>query len=327
MVSPTTGGPNGPPVSLSPFAFSPMTPQPALSRRDFIARSAIATAALSLGAHSTFAAEPARKNRPIIAFSKPFQTYTAEQTADMVADIGWDGIECPVRAKGQIEPERAADELPAFVAALRRRNRDVYIATTDIVSVSQKHAETVLRAVAKNGIKRIRLGFYKYDLKRSPADQLREIAPVLKDIAAACKDLGLQAGFQNHSGRNYVGAPVWDVFSMIRDLDPAQLGMCFDIGHATIEGGLSWPIQAKLIAPYYTAVFVKDFNWKKTPEGGVESWCNLGDGMVNPAFFTELKKSAYAGPICQHHEYELGDTAAMIAHFKKDFAVLKTWLA
>ncbi|MBC7369858.1 MAG: sugar phosphate isomerase/epimerase [Undibacterium sp.] len=310
-----------------------MTP-PSLTRRDFLAHSALAAAlTLTLVSRAAFAAanpttNPTPSRSPIIAFSKPFQKFTAEQTADFVAAIGWDGIECPLRAKGQIEPERAADEVPLFAAALRRRNRDIYIATTDITSVSQKHTETVLRAVAKNGIKRIRLGFYKYDLKQSPADQHKEIAPALRDIAAACKDLGIQAGFQNHSGRNYVGAPVWDVFSIIRDLDPAHMGMCFDIGHATIEGGLSWPIEAKLIAPFYTAVFVKDFLWKKNAKGvWAESWCNLGEGMVNREFFTELKKSAYAGPICQHHEYELGDTATMTAHFKKDLAVLKTWLA
>ncbi len=310
---------------------------PALSRRDFLTSAAVATSALALGASSAFAAEtkaspaPAPKTTgksrfPIIAFSKPFQKLNAQQTADYITDIGWDGIECPIRAKGQIEPERAADEVPKFVEALRGRGKAIYIATTDVVSAAPQY-EAVLRTLSKNGIKRVRLGFWKYDLTKSPADQLKEIAPALKDIAAACKELGLQAGFQNHSGRNYVGAPVWDVFSIIRDLDPAHMGMCFDIGHATIEGGLSWPIEAKLIQPYYTAVFVKDFLWKKNAKGIWDAaWCNLGEGMVNQSFFTDLKKSPYNGPICQHHEYELGDEKQMTAHMKKDLAVLKTWL-
>jgi hypothetical protein len=72
---------------------------------------------------------------------------------------------------------------------------------------------------------------------------------------------------------------------------------------------------------------VKDFLWKKTPKGWDAAWCNLGDGMVNKAFFTELKKSAYAGPICQHHEYELGNDTEMAAHMRKDLQVLKSWLA
>lgn len=303
-----------------------MTPSP-LTRRTFLAQAAVASAALTLGARA--ATPPAAKPRfPLIAFSKPFQKLDAEQTAAYVAEIGWDGIECPIRAKGQIEPERAPELIPAFTAALRRRGLDLQLATTDITSITQKHAEATLRALAQNGIKRLRLGFWKYDLKRSPADQLKEIAPALRDLAAACLDLGLQAGFQNHSGRTYVGAPVWDVYSIIRDLDPAHMGMCFDIGHATIEGGLSWPIEAKLIAPFYTAVYVKDFLWQKNAKGQWDAaWCNLGDGMVSREFFTELKKSAYTGPISQHHEYDFGDQPTMTAHFKKDLAVLKTWLA
>ena len=300
---------------------------PLLTRRDFLATAAVAASVVALGTRPALAAEPAKARWPIIAFSKPFQKFDAAKTAAFVADIGWDGVEFPVRAKGQVEPEAAPDELPKFAAALRAGSRDIYIATTDITSIGQKHAETVLRTASKLGIKRIRLGVWKYDLTRSPADQLREIAPALKDIAAACKELGLQAGFQNHSGGNYVGAPIWDVFSIIRDLDPAHMGMCFDIGHATIEGGLSWPIEAKLIQPFYTAVYVKDFTWKKTAKGWAATWCNLGDGMVNPMFFKELKKSAYAGPIVQHHEYELGDESTMAAHMKKDLQVLKTWLA
>ena len=36
------------------------------------------------------------------------------------------------------------------------------------------------------------------------------LAGALADVAAACRDLGLQAGYQNHSGAEYVGAAVWD---------------------------------------------------------------------------------------------------------------------
>ena len=105
------------------------------------------------------------------------------------------------------------------------------------------------------------------------------------------------------------------------------MGTCFDIGHATIEGGLSWPIEARLMRPFYTAVFVKDFVWQKGPKGWRAEWCPLGDGMVHAEFFKTLKKSGYDGPISQHHEYELGKGAEMIQAMKKDLAVLKQWLA
>jgi sugar phosphate isomerase/epimerase len=184
-----------------------------------------------------------------------------------------------------------------------------------------------MRTMARLKIKRLRLGFFTYPPDRPPAERLKEIAPALKEIADACRDLGLQAGFQNHSGARYVGAPVWDIYSMIRSLDPRYIGFCFDIGHATVEGGLSWPIEARLAEPFYTAVMVKDFYWKKEASGWKDTWCPLGEGMVSRAFFDRLKQTAYRGPICQHHEYDLGDPAQMTARLQRDLKVLKKWLA
>jgi len=310
-----------------------------LTRRDFLAATAAATVTAALGTNLAaenaadrpipLIAPPASQvSRPIIGFSKPFQKLNATATAELVAEIGWDGIECPVRTKGQIEPAHAADLLPAYVDALRRQGHDVHLVTTEITSLATPHAESLLRTAAQLGLKRIRLGFLQYDAQRDIQQQLRELAPAFKDLAAACADLGLQAGYQNHSGADSVGGPVWDVFGLIRSLDPRHMGFCFDIGHATIEGGLSWPIEARLAEPFYTAVFVKDFSWEKHANGrSTPEWCPLGDGLVSPSFFERLKRSSFAGPISQHHEYEVGDDASMRAHFKRDLAKLKSWLA
>jgi sugar phosphate isomerase/epimerase len=106
-----------------------------------------------------------------------------------------------------------------------------------------------------------------------------------------------------------------------------HIGFCFDIGHATVEGGLSWPIEARLAEPFYTAVIAKDFYWMKGADGWKDTWCPLGEGMVSRTFFDRLKKSNYRGPICQHHEYELGDPRQMTARLQQDLKVLKEWLA
>ena len=269
------------------------------------------------------AAEPRFK---IIAFTKPFRTLGAAQTAELVADVGWDGVELPVRAKdGQITPDKVDDELPKFISALGERGREVSIVTTDITSVTPT-AEKVLRSVSRLGIKRYRLGSFQYAKDKSIPDQLKEVGARLRDLAALSKELGLKAGFQNHSGANYVGAPMWDVWTMIKDLDPNSIGICFDIGHATVEGGMAWSTHFRLAQPHLTAVFVKDFYWKKEAKDWKMAWCPLGEGMVKRDFFNRLKATDYAGPICQHHEYELGNATEMRVHFKKDLATLREWL-
>jgi len=299
-----------------------------LSRRDFVTRISLAGAATALGGSALLPVQAAAEAQrfKIIAFSKPFRTLNAAQTADLVADVGWDGVELPVRAKdGQITLDKVEEDLPKFVEALRARQREVSIVTTDITSVTPT-AEKVLRAASKLGIKRYRLGSTNYTKDKSIPEQLNEMGARLRDLAALNKELGMQAGYQNHSGANYIGAPIWDVWSMIKDLDPKAMGICFDIGHATIEGGLAWPTHFRMATPHLTAVFVKDFFWKKTGKDWRSTWCPLGEGMVQRDFFNRLKATSYAGPICQHHEYELGDDNEMRAHFKKDLATLREWL-
>jgi sugar phosphate isomerase/epimerase len=90
---------------------------------------------------------------------------------------------------------------------------------------------------------------------------------------------------------------------------------------------LSWPIQARLAEPRYSVVYVKDFRWEKQDKGWTSVWCPLGQGMVNKKFFATLAQSSYAGPIGQHHEYDLGKTMAEnVAHYKEDLRVLRGWL-
>ncbi len=300
---------------------------PELSRRDFVARVSIVGAAAALGSVALpIQAAAAEQRFKIIAFTKPFRTLNAAQTAELVADVGWDGVELPVRAKdAQITPDKVEEELPKFVEALRARQREVNIITTDITSVTPT-VEKVLRTASKLGIKRYRLGQANYVKDKSIPEQLTEFGARLRELAALNKELGIQGGFQNHSGANYIGAPIWDVWTMIKDLDPKAMGFCFDIGHATIEGGLAWPTHFRMATPHLTAVFVKDFFWKKAGKDWKALWCPLGEGMVSRDFFNRLKATNYSGPICQHHEYELGNETEMRAHFKKDLATLREWI-
>jgi sugar phosphate isomerase/epimerase len=300
------------------------------TRRNFLQTSALATAALSTVGSQSHGAASGTGGAPwkIIAFSKPFASLSPEETADLVADIGWDGIECPVRAKaGHIAPERVEEDLPKMVEALKKRGKEVSIVTTEITKVDPL-AEKVLRTMANLGIKKYRLGFTKYAKDKPVPETVKEVGAALKDLASLNRELGLQGGWQNHSGADYVGASLWDLYIMMRDLDPKHIGVCFDIGHATLEGGLSWPVQARLMEPYYVAVFLKDFYWEKTEKGWSPRWCNFGEGSVQKSFLTNLKKSSFAGPLCQHHEYkDLGTGPQMIANMKKDLAKLREWLA
>jgi sugar phosphate isomerase/epimerase len=214
-----------------------------------------------------------------------------------------------------------------MVEALKKRQRRLVILTTDVQDASNPLNQRVLRAASKVGLKHYRLGFFRYREDRSIPDQLNEIKVQLRDVAALNQELGLCAGFQNHSGRDYVGAPVWDIYELIKDFDRQQIGVHFDIGHATIEGGNAWRTNARLMTPLFSAVYVKDFAWQKLGESWKSEWCPLGQGMISRSFIATLKKSPFRGPISQHHEYPLGAQKEMITAMQKDLATLKSWLA
>jgi sugar phosphate isomerase/epimerase len=295
-----------------------------LTRRDFITRLSAAAATLPL-APSLWAADSPGEY-PIIAFSKAFQHLNYEDTADLVADVGWSGIECTVRKGGHVVPERVEDDLPKMVEALKKRGRAVTMMATDILTADEPLTGRGLRTAAKLGIRYYRLKGQAYRADQTLPAQIQQRKTELRDLAAFSRELGVCGGFQNHSGSNLIGAPVWDIYELIKDLDPRAMGICFDIGHATIEGGYAWPLHARLMAPFFAVVYVKDFLWQKVRNNWEAAWCPLGDGMINRSFFKFLKQTSFRGPISQHHEYEIGRGKAMVTAMKKDLQTLQSWL-
>jgi sugar phosphate isomerase/epimerase len=298
------------------------------SRRRFLASSAVGVLAGTAGGRAVAATPPAARSYPLIGFTKPFADLSFDATADLVAEVGWDGVEVAVRegSSTHIAPARVEEDLPRMVEALGKRAKQLAIVTTSVVALDSA-GERVLKATAAAGIPRVRLGFLKYPQDGDPAKRVADLHAALADVAAACRDLGLQAGYQNHSGAGYVGAAVWDLHEALADLDPKHVGGCFDIAHATVEGGLAWPLHARLMADRFVAIFCKDFFWEKTDAGQKLRWCPFGEGVVPRSFFEWLKTTSFSGPISQHHEYgSLGKGPGMRAQLQRDLDRLRGWL-
>jgi len=262
-------------------------------------------------------------------FTKPIQDLSFEQTASFCTDVGWDGIELALRAGGHVLPERVDEDLPKMVAALRARGRDVMVLATDIRGGKETLTEAVLRAAARSNIRLYRLATLRYRENASIAQQIVELRAQLKDLAALNKSLGVTGLLQNHSGNGYVGSAVWDIYSLIENIDPRELGVHFDIGHATVESGLSWPTAFALVKDRVGAAIVKDFTWKAAPNGGgTVEWCPIGKGMVNPKFFTQLRASGFAGPITMQYEYPFENPSieARMRALKADNEQLRAWI-
>lgn len=300
------------------------------TRRSLLQNASLLAGSLAASGLPT-AAAPAANARPnkLCFFTKHLQGLGFDDIAGLAAEMGVDGVESPIRPKGHIEPEKVEDELPRYVEALKKQNLEMSILTSGINEVSQEQrTEAVLRTAAKLGVKRFRMLYYKYDLDKPIWAQLQEVQPRLKDLIQLCQEIGIQPLFQNHSGKDYFGAPVWDIYSLMQAYPAEQFSFCYDIYHATVEGGMQWPLSAALTAGHWGAIYFKDFQWIGRKAEG----CPLGQGQVSPDFAKLLLKRGYTGPISLHVEYLKGDARdpAVLRQFReahvRDFAVLKQWM-
>lgn len=295
---------------------------PALNRRDFLTAAAVTASAIALG-KPVFAAEPAQESLrwPVCTFVKYLQTLSFEELARSISDMGFQGIEATVRTAGQILPDEATDKLPQLVEALKAHQLEVTIMASSINRADGPWAEEVLRIASKLGIKRYRMDYYRYDLKKPVAPQLRELKAVAKDLAALNQDLGIQGIYQNHAGANYVGATLWDLHFLLEDIPREQIGIAYDTQHTAVECGQSWPTVWNLVQPHLAAIYVKNARWiGRKPEG-----IPLGDeGVVDPRIFKMIKDSNFQGPISLHVEYlPKGNIAENLAAIRQDFGSLK----
>ncbi len=171
-------------------------------------------------------------------------------------------------------------------------------------------------------------------------NRLLELKTRVGALAGMNKRYNVCAMYHNHSG-SMVGASLWDLWMVLREFDSQWVGSNFDVGHATVEGGLGgWVVTTRLMSPLMHGIAIKDFYWAKSAKGPWEPhWCPLGEGMVDfKAYFAMLKHANFSGPVQLHFEYPLGgaDTGAttlslpkatVLAAFRRDLARLRGWLS
>ena len=309
-----------------------------LSRRSLF-RSAALLGAAGAGAVRA-ASEPASSKLKVSIFSKHLQFLQGAELAQTAADIGFDGIDVTVRKGGHVDPARVRQDLPPLVAVIRNHGLEVPMITTDIVDADTPHTADILKAMAELGIRHYRWGGFKYNREQSLAKQLEDLKPRVAKLANLNSRHRVGAMYHTHSGIGLVGAPIWDLHEILTGLDPQAVGVNYDIGHATVEGGLGgWIDSFRITGPYLRGIAVKDFLWEKDAKGNWRpQWKPLGEGMASfPAFFEMVVAAHFSGPLQLHFEYPLGGAnegrrtltiprEEVFRAMKQDLRQLRSWL-
>jgi len=212
----------------------------------------------------TWSTESVRKPLPPVAlFDKVTHQagLSLEETAELVAASGVDGVDCAVRPRDRIEPERVREDLPRYEALLRARGKRVWLLTTAILGVETPHARTILETARAVGIRHYRLGFLRKASDRAVADQIRELRQQLRELVAWNRELGLCALLQNHSPSGpsqYLGGDLREMADLLEGFSPKTVAVAFDLGHALLVHGDDWSGHFERLRPHVGVVYVKD---------------------------------------------------------------------
>lgn len=284
-----------------------------MTRRDFVhAATALGAAAALPGAAKAqpIASAPARGIAPLAihVFSKHLQFLDYDRMAAVAAEIGFAGVDLTVRPGGHVEPADAARDLPRAAAALRRHGLATTMLTTAITRADDPHCDAVFGAARDAGFRHVRLGWYRYPPEDSVPDVIAALEPQAAALTPALERAGLAGGFQNHAGEAYVGGSLWELWQLIDDLPSERIGVQYDIRHATVERGLSWSNELRLIATRIMTIVLKDFRWGVSDKGTPQPVNTpIGEGWVDfPRYFTMLRQFGLYPPASLHLEYPLG---------------------
>lgn len=299
--------------------------QPGLSRRQFLSRSgsALAGSLLLSGRFPGSAAEQLKS--PIVVFTKAYQVVglNFEQAAAITSEAGLDGVDVPIRSKGEIEPEKVVEDLPRYAEALRRKKLTMPLLTTSITENSPL-AERILRTANNLGTRLYRIGFI--ERQHDVTKQIREVRNHLKDLAALNKELGMTALVQNHSpsGHTYLGGDLEELRAIVDGFDPAQVGVAFDIGHALIVHKQDWREKFEPIKPHLKVAYIKDASMNGR-------WVPFGKGDVGGSgYFKLLRELHYQAPISLHLEYNWQENGknrdSLLRALKDSSSVVRQWL-
>jgi sugar phosphate isomerase/epimerase len=277
------------------------------TRREFLTRAAAAGLAVGvLGPRALDASDATRRRaeQVIAVFSKHLQWLPFADVGPVIAESGFRSVDLTVRPDGHVLPERVEDDLPRAVETLRKSGLTVPLITTAITDARDPLTRRVLQTAKKVGVTHYRMGYWSYPKNPEPMQALRELKPRVTELAALNREIGIRGGYQNHVGTR-IGGSVWDLGVLLEGMEPDGLGVQYDIRHAVAEGGESWPVALRMIAPHIDTIAIKDFHWARRADGRWEpKSVPMGDGMVlfDP-YLRQLLARGALPPATMHFEY------------------------
>nr|MBI1231484.1 TIM barrel protein [Cytophagales bacterium] len=256
-----------------------------------------------------------RGPQPLYFFTKALQWLPLEDVPQVTKDMGFTGIDLPVRSNGFFDIDQMAAKLPPVIKASENLGLATPVLTTEMTLAKMSEWEGFLRVLSGEGIKHYRMGWMPFPSKNI-VSELNSLNDQMKKVADLHAKYGVCGHYQNHAGSR-IGGSVWEIYHLLDGINPDHIGVQFDLRHAAVEGYQSYENVFYMISDKIRSFDLKDFVWGKNPKGKGDVPVNvpLGEGNVN--FELLLKHPKFTDPSMPkiiHAEYDLGGAE----HGKKD---------
>lgn len=266
----------------------------------------------------------AKERPPIIVFTKPWPNLAIGELADLISELGFAGVELPVRPGYQVEPDQVGELLGKAVEAFKDRGLMIYSVAGDI------DRATAL-ACARAGVPVLRT-MLKLDPEKSYRENVDAFRSRCRGIGEVLKDSPTTIGLQNHCDEFVSSA-----MGLIHAIDPLpsdQVSAVLDLGHTGLDGE-GEEIAIDIAWPRLSLVNLK--NSLRRVEGRDErgaaiwkrAWVSGRDGFTNwEKAIKELSRRNYLRPICLTAEYQDESGRAVVAgdiipYLKEDLEFLQ----
>lgn len=237
-------------------------------------------------------------------FTKPWREMPLPELAMMVQQLGFSGIELPVRPGFQITPERIETDLEPAVRLFAEFGLSIF-------SVAGSLDERTIAGCGSAGVKVLRImvpigqeGYYP---------TVESYRRTFDALLPACERYGVTIGVQNHCGRFLQNA--MGLKHLVGAYDRKFVAGVLDFAHCALNGEEP-ELALDIIWDNLVMVNLKNAFWRR--RNGPEAefalwepfWTSGRQGLANwPKIVGELKHRGYHGVVCLTAEYS--DEAAV----------------
>ena len=98
-----------------------------------------------------------------IMFSKMLGALSVPEAGERIRALGFEGVDLTVQDQGHVLPGNVRRDLPPAVKTLASLGLSVPMITTGVTAADEEHARDIFQTAAECGIRRLKLGYWRYE--------------------------------------------------------------------------------------------------------------------------------------------------------------------